>query len=141
MPPEALPAKASEIVPVGAIDSRCELRMPCAADLGLDLVRQARGAVRLRQELVGVEQREGAFLARILDRRGIGRVAHRARDVGRQCARLLAVVAQAQHRQRVAEPGEAEPDAALVRRFLRLLGQRPQRGVEHVVERADRDRE
>jgi len=28
MPPEALPAKASEMVPVGAIDSRCELRMP-----------------------------------------------------------------------------------------------------------------
>ena len=30
MPPDALLAKASEIVPVGAIDSRCELRMPLA---------------------------------------------------------------------------------------------------------------
>ncbi len=29
MPPDALAAKASEMVPVGAIDSRCELRMPC----------------------------------------------------------------------------------------------------------------
>jgi hypothetical protein len=29
MPLEALSAKASEMVPVGAIDSRCELRMPC----------------------------------------------------------------------------------------------------------------
>ena len=28
MPPDALPAKAIEIVPVGAIDNRCELRMP-----------------------------------------------------------------------------------------------------------------
>ncbi len=30
MPFEALSAKASVMVPVGAIDSRCELRMPCA---------------------------------------------------------------------------------------------------------------
>ena len=29
MPLLALSAKASEMVPVGAIDSRCELRMPC----------------------------------------------------------------------------------------------------------------
>ena len=29
MPLEALSAKASEIVPVGAMESRCELRMPC----------------------------------------------------------------------------------------------------------------
>ena len=29
MPFEALSAKASEMVPVGAIDNRCELRRPC----------------------------------------------------------------------------------------------------------------
>jgi hypothetical protein len=29
MPFEALSAKARLMVPVGAIDSRCELRMPC----------------------------------------------------------------------------------------------------------------
>ena len=29
MPFEALSAKASEMVPVGAIDKRCELRRPC----------------------------------------------------------------------------------------------------------------
>ncbi len=29
MPLEALSAKASEMVPVGAMDIRCELRMPC----------------------------------------------------------------------------------------------------------------
>ena len=35
MPLEALSAKASEIVPVGAMDSRCELRMPCLRILSL----------------------------------------------------------------------------------------------------------
>ena len=35
MPLEALSAKARLIVPVGAIDSRCELRMPCLRILSL----------------------------------------------------------------------------------------------------------
>ena len=39
MPPDALLANASEIVPVGAIDSRCELRMPFHANLALQLLR------------------------------------------------------------------------------------------------------
>ena len=45
MPFEALSAKASEMVPVGAIDSRCELRSPCLRISVLDVGRQARGEV------------------------------------------------------------------------------------------------
>ena len=39
-------------------------------------------------------------------------------DAGGHGARLGAVVAQAQHAQRVAQPGESEADAALVGGFL-----------------------
>ena len=48
------------------------------------------------------------------------------------------VVAQSQHHQRIAQAGEAEPDASLVGRLALLLGQRPHGDVEHVVEHAHR---
>jgi len=115
MPFEALSAKASEIVPVGAIESRWLLRI-----------------------LLGVEQREGAFFPGELDRRGVGLVAHRLGDPRAQVARLVGVVAQSQHDERVAEPGEAESYAALGARLGLLLLQWPYGRVEHVVEHAHR---
>ena len=90
------------------------------ADLGLDLVRQARGEVAAGKIQVGVEQREGAALLGQLDRGLVGGVAHGLGDAGRHGAGFGRVVAQAQHDERVAEAGEAEADAALVGRFLLL---------------------
>ena len=108
-----------------------------SADALLQLSRQPRRAVRLGQVLVGVEQREATFLGGQIGRGAVGAIAHRRRNAAGHRPRLGAVVAQVQHRQRVAQPGEAQPDAPLVGSLGGLLGQRPQRGVEHVVERAD----
>ena len=66
MPLLALSAKARLMVPVGAIDSRCELRRPVRADALLQRLRQARGEGAAAQVQVGIEQREGAALARQL---------------------------------------------------------------------------
>ena len=65
MPLEALSAKASEMVPVGAIDSRCELRRPCLRISVLTSL--GRGEAKLPPESkLGVEQREGAaFLGQV----------------------------------------------------------------------------
>ena len=139
MPPDALLANASEIVPVGAIDSKMRVADAVRANLALQLLRKTRSAVRRCQKFFGVEQRERAFLLRKLGRRFVRRVAHRACDVRRHAASRVAVVAQAEHRQRIAKSGEAESDAALVRCLVRLFLQRPQRCIEHVVERARRD--
>ena len=51
-------------------------------------------------------------------------------------AALGRVVAQVQHRERIAQAGEAHADAALGRGFRALLRQRPMREVEHVVQGA-----
>ena len=45
MPFEALSAKASEMVPVGAIDKQVRVAQAVLADLVLDVGRQARGEV------------------------------------------------------------------------------------------------
>ena len=139
MPFEALSAKARLMVPVGAIDSRCELRRPCLRICSLISCRQARGEVAAGEVEVGVEQREGAAFLGQFDRGQVGAVAHVFGNLGRHGARLGGVVAQAQHDQRVAQAGEAEADAALGLRFGVLLRQRPVGGVEHVVEHAHRD--
>ena len=141
MPLDALSANASEIVPVGAIESRWLLRMPCARFAVFSVVRQARGEARRREIALCVEQRERALLLRQLDRGRVGCVAHASRAMrAAMRARLFAVVTQAEHDQRVAQPGEAEADAALGHAPRRLLRQRPDGGVEHVVEHAHRDR-
>ena len=54
-------------------------------------------------------------------------------------ARLVGVVAQLQHDQRVAQPGEAEPHPPLGHRLGVLLLQRPGGDVEYVVQHAGRD--
>ena len=113
---------------------------PMLADALLQRLRQARGEGAGAEVQVGVEQREGAALARQLHRRAIGRIAHHLGDAPRPLARGVAVVVQVQHGQRIAQAGEAQADAALVRGFLLLLRQRPDGGVEHVVEHARGDR-
>jgi hypothetical protein len=125
MPFDALSAKARLMVPVGAIERRCELRIPCCLIFCLISA--------------GVEERERAALARELDRCEVGPIAHRLRDPRRHRARFRGVVPQAQHDQRVAEPGVAEPDPALRHRLGVLLRQRPRRHLEHVVEHPHRD--
>ena len=136
MPLEALSAKARLTVPVGAIDSRWLLRMPCLRMAAFSGSSQAAGEGAIFQVLRGVEGREHALFPAELDRSGVGRVAHAARDAHGHVAARFLVVAQAQHGQRIAHAGEAHADAALGRRFGLLLRQRPERQVEHVVERA-----
>jgi hypothetical protein len=79
---------------------------------------------------------ERAFLLGQLDRGAVGRVAHAPADLGGHGAAVLAVVAQLEHGQRVAQAGEAHADAALGGGLVALLLQRPEGDVQHVVERA-----
>ena len=109
------------------------------ADAVLQGLRQARCEVVAAQKEIGVEQRKRTALARKLDRRVVGGVAQCLRDAPRHRERLRRVVAQPEHRERIAEPREAEAHAALAARFVVLLRQRPYRHVEHVVEHANGD--
>ncbi|MNN79160.1 hypothetical protein D3C81_1957790 [compost metagenome] len=63
-------------------------------------------------------------------------VAHGLGDPPGQLARGIRVVAQAEHHQRAPQPQEAQADAALGARLGLLLGQRPERDVQHVVQHA-----
>ena len=105
----------------------------------LDRRRQARGEARAREIEVGVEERERAALARELDGTAIGGVAHGLGNRGGHAARFVAVVAQPQHDERVAQAGEAKTDAPLRHRFGALLHEWPRGRLEHVVEHAHRD--
>ena len=79
MPFEALSAKARQMVPVGAIDSRWLLRMPWRGSRrGSPRAAAARTAGR--EVLLGVEQRKGALLPRQPDAWPVGDVAHRPRS-------------------------------------------------------------
>ena len=139
MPFEALSAKARLMVPVGRSTAG-----GCCACRRRGSRRGCPRAAAARhpgsEVLLGVEQREGALLAREADAGAVGDVAHRPRQVGRHRPRLGAVVAQAEQDQRVAEPGEAEPDPALGGGLPRLLRQRPDRRGQHVVEHPHRHR-
>ncbi len=104
----------------------------------LDVRGQARGEVAAREVEVLVEHREGATLARNIDRGRIGAVAHDLADLRGHGARALGVVAQAQHRKRVAQARIPESHAPLRARFGVLLRERPRRGFEDVVEHPDR---
>src|SRR5512139_505632 len=130
MPPDALPANASEIVPVGAIDSRCELRMPCARICAFSSSGRREAQCGSARNLSASKSGKMPF-SRALS-------AEAAYAASRIVRLMSAASARAEHRQGVAEAGEAQPDASLVRRFLRLFRQWPQRGVEHVVQRTDR---
>jgi hypothetical protein len=106
------------------------------ADLLAQRLRQARRKGVAAEQQVGVEELEGATLLGQVGAGFIGRVAQHLGDAGRLLARRGLVVAQAQHHQRVAQAGEAQADAALAARFFLLLRQRPDGGVQHVVQHA-----
>ncbi len=108
-------------------------------DERLYLFRQAGRKAGARKEQVGVEKRKSAALLRQIDRGLVRLVAHRRRDFLGHGARLGRVVAQAQHRERIAQPRKAQADAPLCHRFLALLLERPGRHLEHVVEHSYRD--
>ena len=109
------------------------------ADLVLDLFRQPRGKARCGKALPGIQQREGAALDGQIHRSQISLIAHEARQFGGKGARLVSVVAQTQHYQRVTQSGIAQPDAPLVLRLLLLFRKRPGRDVQHVVQHAHAD--
>ena len=136
MPFDALSANARLTVPVGAMDSKWLLRMPSRRIAVLDVVGQARSECAVFQITFRVEERKRAAFARQFDRSAIRFVAHQPRDAHREFAAFGRVVAHAQHHERIAETGEADADAPLGARLIVLLWQRPQRDVEHVVEKA-----
>ena len=140
MPFDALSANASEMVPVGAIDSRWLLRMPCARIAAL-IASGRRDAKRGAARYASASNSGNApFSCAISTDATYAASRIASRDAGGHRASLVAVVAQAELDQRVAEAGEAQPDAALGHRLLRLLRQRPRGHVEHVVEHAHGDR-
>ena len=139
IPFEALSAKASEMVPVGAMDSRCELRRPCLRISALTSLGRREAEVAAGQVKLGVEQREGAaFLASSTEVQ-VGRVAHEFADAGSHRTRFGLVVAQAEHGQGVAGPVKPRPTRTLVGGFLLLAFERPVGGIQHVIEHAGRD--
>ena len=91
MPLEALSAKARLMVPVGAIESRCELRMPCCRICSLISAGRREAKLPPREVEIGVEHRERAALLRELDRGSIRAVAHRLARFSRAIARASAV--------------------------------------------------
>ena len=107
-------------------------------DFFRELGRQPRRKPRRGEILFGVEQRERAFFLRNRVGCRVRFIAHEFGDRSTHAPRLLGIVFEPEHDQRVAEPGEPEPDAALGARFGVLLRQRPHRHVEHVVEHAHR---
>ena len=66
-------------------------------------------------------------------------MADAAHDVGGQRDRAIAAVAQAEHDQRVGEPGDAETDPPRAMRILGLFGKRKPRSVDDVVEQPHGD--
>ena len=102
----------------------------------LQFGRQAAGEGAGRQIAFGIELRESAFFLGQRHGGGIRRIAHAYRDAHRHVPAVVGVIAQAQHGQRVAQAGKADADAALGGRLGLLLRQRPERDVEHVVQRA-----
>jgi len=109
---------------------------PRLLDLLLDRSGKTRGKARAGQIQIGIEKRKGPAFLRELHRGLVGPVAHRFGDAGRHAPGLVGVVLQPQHDERVAQPGEAEADAALRHRFLALRLERPGGDLEHVVQHA-----
>ena len=84
IPLDALSAKASDIVPVGAIASKWLLRMPCPGESRALMSSGKRDAKRgAARYVLRIEQRKRALLLGELDRSPVRRVAHLARD--RRC--------------------------------------------------------
>lgn len=128
MPLEALSAKASEMVPVGAMDSRWLLRRPCF--LTSVLMSLGRREAKLPPERYSPALNSGkAPRPGQIDGIEVGGVAHVLGNARRHGAGFRFVVAQAQHGQGIARAGIAQADAALVGGFLGLTLQRPVGGI------------
>ena len=102
----------------------------------LQLGRKPAGEGAGREIAFGVELRECAFFLRQRYRSRIGCIAHAHGDAHRHVPAIGRVITQSQHCQRIAQAGEANADTALGGGLGLLLRQRPERHVEHVVERA-----
>ena len=106
------------------------------ADGVLNVLRQAAGEGALAQVLGGVKAGESAFFLGQFDGGAVGGVSHGFGDAGGHLAAFVAVIAQAQHGQRVAQARKAHANAALGGGFGALLLQRPEGDIQHVVQRA-----
>ena len=95
------------------------------------LVHGAHGA--RGQVFLGVKQGKGAFFLGQLDRGEIGGAGDGVQPVLGLLGGRVAAIAQAQHQERIGQPGHAQPDPALVLRLGGLFGQREFRGIDHVV--------
>ena len=102
----------------------------------LERIRKPAGECAFRQIGLGQEFGEHAFLARQIDRRGVGGIAHALGNAGGRGPALRQVIPHTQHGQRVAHARKADPDAALGHGLIALLGQGPESDIQHVIERA-----
>ena len=103
-------------------------------------IRQSRRKIFAGEIQVGVEQRKCTALFRECNRRGIRRIAQTRRNFCRHLARRGFVVAQSQHRQRIAKSRKAQADAALGACLCVLRSKWPLGHIERVIEHAHRDR-
>src|ERR1700758_483046 len=122
MPFEALSANASEIVPVGAMAVRWLLRIPCLRMRAL-IFSGSREANRGAARYFSASKRGKRPFSSASDRCG-------------RIASVVRVVAKAEHQQRIRKTGETQADAPFRSGLLRLLGQRPDGRIEHIVQHA-----
>ena len=100
------------MVPVGAMEVRQAVADAVRGDRRAHVLGQAPHVGR-GQELLGVEQREGALLARQLGAGAVGGLLDGGHPALGQRDRLGRAVAHAGEDQRIGEAGDAEADAAL----------------------------
>ncbi len=85
-----------------------------------DIIGQTHSHAR-GQITVAVKQRKRPLFTRQCHAGPIGGIPHLAGDIGGKLAGLEAVIAQAEHDQRIAKTGKTKPDAALVGGLRRLF--------------------
>ena len=103
------------------------------AQIGVHLHHVARGKV-----FRGVEKRKCPLFLRQIDGGEIGRPRDAVHPVLCLLRGRFGPVAQADHQERIGQPGDAKADPALGLRLRRLLGQRKARGIDGVVHHPDR---
>ena len=101
----------------------------------LDVIRQTAGKTASAQIGCRIELGESTLFLGQFDRGPVSGIAHALGNACGHLAAVFAVVAQTQHRQRVAQSGKTNADAALGLGFFALLGQWPPGHIEHVVQR------
>ena len=112
MPLDTLPAK-SEMVPVGAIEVRSALRMPCWAIAGAEILGQATGMAAMRDRGRASKSGKAPFSRGERDAGAIGGgLDQPPSSAPAISAASRRAVAQAAHGERIGKAGQAEPDAA-----------------------------